>query len=332
MMDEKLESFLLRSGLIQDADTPVVETLPGGVSSDIWVVRTSQRAFCVKRALPTLKTQKAWHAPIERNANEVKWIRTAMTVVPKSVPKILAEDSKFGIFAMEYLDPNTYPIWKAQLLEGVIEPQTAGAVGTLLGQIHANTAHNADIAKSFANDDIFHALRIEPYLLRTAKEWPEIAHKLEEMAINTARTKFTLVHGDISPKNILIGPEGPVLLDAECAWSGDPAFALAFCLNHLVLKSVLIPVYLNLYMESFVNLAAKYLPHVGWEDPEELERRTAKLLPALMLARIDGASPVEYLTDKKEKEFVRELARRGILKPHTKLTDIAQMVQDENTV
>jgi len=313
-------------------DRPDVETLPGGVSSDIWVVRTSEKTFCVKRALPTLKTQKVWNAPVERNTNEVKWIRTAMSIVPKSVPKIIAEDSKLGIFAMEYLDPNTYPIWKAQLLEGVIEPQTAGAVGTLLGQIHANTAHNADIAKSFANDDIFHALRIEPYLLRTAQEWPDIAHKLEEMAINTACTKFTLVHGDISPKNILIGPAGPVLLDAECAWYGDPAFDLAFCLNHLVLKSVLRPVYLNLYMESFANLAAQYLPHVGWEDPEDLERRTAKLLPALMLARIDGASPVEYLTGKKEKEFVRELARRAILKPHRNLTGIIQMVKDESTL
>ncbi len=332
MTDEKLKSFLLSNGLIESADTPEVEILSGGVSSDIWVVRTPKKTFCVKRALPTLKTKKPWHAPIKRNTNEAEWIRTALNIIPTAVPNILAEDKKVGIFAMEYMAPNTYPIWKEQLMEGVVEPHTAGAVGAILGHIHANTSNNAEIEERFASDDIFHALRIEPYFLRTAEEWPDIASRLKELAVNTANTKYTLVHGDVSPKNILVGPSGPVFLDAECAWYGDPAFDLAFCLNHLVLKSVLKPAYLNLYMECFAHLTAKYIPYVRWEDPEELERRSAEILPALMLARIDGTSPVEYLTRKKEKEFVRELARQAILKPHTKLTDIAQMVKDESTV
>ena len=80
-----------------------------------------------------------------------------------------------------------------------------------------------------------------PYLLATARAHPDRAAALESLAETTARTKFTVVHGDVSPKNILIGPRGPVFIDAECAWFGDPAFDLAFCLNHLLLKCLWVP-------------------------------------------------------------------------------------------
>ena len=78
---------------------------------------------------------------------------------------------------------------------------------------------------------------------------------LRALAERTAQTRIALVHGDVSPKNILVGPDAPVLLDAECAWYGDPAFDIAFCLNHLLLKAVLLPHHLDELMQAFEALA-----------------------------------------------------------------------------
>ena len=116
---------------------------------------------------------------------------------------------------------------------------------------------------------------------------------------------MALVHGDVSPKNILVGPDGPVFLDAECAWYGDPAFDLAFCLNHLLLKCVWVPSAKEKLLQCFSVLSSSYLQRFSSGN---LEERTASLLPALLLARVDGKSPVEYL-DEAQRSFVRERAR-----------------------
>ncbi|MCP4384624.1 MAG: phosphotransferase, partial [Hyphomicrobiales bacterium] len=118
-----------------------------------------------------------------------------------------------------------------------------------------------------------------------------------------------LVHGDVSPKNIMIGPGSlPVFLDAECAWYGDPAFDLAFCLNHLLLKSIAVPEALSPLLAAFDGLRAAYMDRIDWEPGEALEARAAALLPGLLLARIDGKSPVEYITTDDDRERVRRVA------------------------
>jgi aminoglycoside phosphotransferase (APT) family kinase protein len=127
---------------------------------------------------------------------------------------------------------------------------------------------------------------------------------MDFLASRTANTRVCLVHGDVSPKNILVAPRGPVFLDAECAWYGDPAFDLAFCLNHLLLKCLWVPQARVRFMDCFDALSEAYLRTVSFEG---VEQRTASLLPALLLARVDGKSPVEYLTAK-DKERVRAVA------------------------
>jgi aminoglycoside phosphotransferase (APT) family kinase protein len=131
-----------------------------------------------------------------------------------------------------------------------------------------------------------------------------------------------LVHGDISPKNILVGPVGPVFLDAECAWFGDPAFDLAFCLNHLHLKCILVPAAFDQLMELHETLSCAYLERVNWEEASAVEHRTAKLLPALLLARVDGTSPVEYIVEDCDKLLVRQIARTLIASPVATLAEI----------
>jgi hypothetical protein len=126
----------------------------------------------------------------------------------------------------------------------------------------------------------------------------------------------------VSPKNILHGPLGPVFLDAECAWFGDPAFDLAFCLNHLLLKGARDGVDRTRYDTAFSALAGAYLAGVDWESAAGLEARAAALLPALFLARIDGKSPVEYLTLESERAAVRRAAAPLIADPPRRLRDV----------
>ena len=329
MSNDPFLTALGRMGLLQPGETPVLTPLTGGMSSDIVRVELKSGPICIKRALPQLKVQAEWRAPVERNQYEIEWMRIAAAVNAQAVPKVLGEDRDSGMFAMEFLDADRYPVWKTQLRDGVISIDTAGEVGRRIAAIHGRTAGHMDVARKFSTDHIFFPIRLEPYLSATAKKHPDCAERLESLVRVTGATKKALVHGDISPKNILAGPNGPVFLDAECAWYGDPAFDLAFCLNHLLLKCVWRPQWQARYLESFDELAGSYLGEVTWEARTDIEARTAHLLPGLLLGRIDGKSPVEYITADAERDRVRRIARELLLHPVESLARVRVAWQRE---
>lgn len=316
---------LRRMGLVGAGERPVLEALPGGVSSDIWRVDLAAGPACIKRALPRLRVSAEWYAPVERNRYELDWMRSASAIVPDAVPEILGADEEHGMFVMRYLDPADYPLWKRQLGEGVADPATAAHVGRRLARIHSATAGDERVASHFDTDETFFAIRLEPYLLAAARAHPHLATRLESLVETTAGEKRALVHGDVSPKNLLIGPRGPVFLDAECAWYGDPAFDLAFCLNHLLLKCLWVPRAHDAFIACFHALAGEHLAGVDWEAAAGFEARTARLLPGLLLARVDGKSPVEYLTDEGDKQKVRRVAARLLDSPVARLEEIASL-------
>ncbi len=317
----RLLEALRRMGLLQTGETPVLTQLTGGVSSLIVRADTVGGPVCIKQALPQLKVAALWEAPVERNRAEVAWMRVASGIVPGAAPAILGEDAQDNAFAMEWLDPAQYPIWKAQLRDGIADTATAEAVGRNLVAIHAATAGDAALARSFAHDAGFHAIRLEPYFVETARKHPDCAAALHQLVATTANTKLALVHGDISPKNILVGHAGPVFLDAECAWYGDPAFDIAFCLNHLLLKSVWRPDTTAGFLACFDSLSAAYLAGVTWEAPVQLEARASMLLAGMLLARIDGKSPVEYITSDSDRERVRRFAIALLLQPARRISE-----------
>ena len=319
----EIVELVKRAGLCAPGETPCARALAGGVSSDIWRVDLARGPVCVKRALPRLRVAQLWEAPVERNRYEYEWFRVAGAAVPAAVPRVLALAD--GAFVMEYLDPKHHPVWKTLLREGRADASFSRRVGQALARIHAATTGTAAL---FPTDSIFHAIRLEPYLLATAARHPDLAASLEALARRTAATRMCLVHGDVSPKNILAGPSGPVFLDAECAWYGDPAFDLAFCLNHLLLKCLWVPAASAGFLKCFEALAAAYLEGVAFEAVEE---RAATLLPALLLARVDGKSPVEYLTQERERAHVRRVARALLASPVSRLHEVAKAWRESST-
>jgi len=307
---------LAAMGLLARDAPATLAPLAGGVSSDILLVTPRDGApFCVKRALGKLNVAAEWIVPVGRNHAEAEWLRTVAAIAPAAVPPVLGEDRDAGLFAMAYLPPDRYPVWKALLRDGAARHEFAETVAATLARIHAATANDAAVAARFANDAIFHAIRLEPYLLATGRAHPDLAAPLAALVERTAGTRRTLVHGDVSPKNILAGPDGPVFLDAECAWYGDPAFDAAFCLNHLLLKGLWKPERAARYLDMFDRFVASYLAGARWEKRTEIEARIASLIPALLLARIDGKSPVEYIADDSPKRIARDFARPLIAAP-----------------
>ncbi len=312
----------MRSGLIAGADSTRFEALIGGVSSDIWKVITPERTFCVKRALSKLRVAAEWTAPVERNRYEVAWSRIAYEVVPGSAPEILCHDDAEMFCAMRYLDSADHRLWKNELRDGRADPAAAAEVGRRLGRIHAATADNPRVAAEFPRHDIFHAIRLEPYLEATAAAHPDLRQALFALSRRTGETRLVMIHGDVSPKNILLGPAGPVFLDAECACIGDPAFDLAFCLNHMLLKCLWNPSAREGFHACFEAMTQAYLAEVNWEPRDAVEQRAASLLPGLFLARVDGKSPVEYIRSDEDRDRVRRCARPLLAAPPSRLADV----------
>lgn len=320
---------LARMRLIGESETPLLTPLTGGISSLIVRATTRGGNLCLKRALPQLKVAVEWKVSVERNAAEVGWMRIASRVAPGSVPEILGEDIRGRAFAMSWLDPARYPVWKAQLLDGIANSATARAVAGIISRVHSECAHDPEIALQFANDDDFRAIRLDPYFGAANAAHPECAAALGELIARTASTKLTLVHGDVSPKNVLVGDDGPLILDAECAWYGDPAFDIAFCLTHLCLKCVWRPETTRNYLACFDAFATESIKRCSWEPQADLEARTCALLAGMLLARIDGKSPVEYISDDAAKDRIRRFARGFLLNQTTHLAAMRASWQAE---
>jgi 5-methylthioribose kinase len=318
----EIAASLTEMELLGQSEAFQATRLSGGVSCDVWRVDLKGGPICVKRALPKLRVEADWRAPLERAGTEVDWYRLVAGIDPRRVPEVLGENRARHVFAMEYLPPESHPLWKTELAAGKADTAFAAHVGEALAHTHTATAGREDIAHDFAHGTQFHALRLEPYLLHTAKKHPDVALRIRTLAQGVADARIALMQGDISPKNILRGPEGPVFLDAETACYGDPAFDLAFCLNHLLLKCVWHREFADAYLECFSALARAYLDGVTWEAPDLIEARTAALLPALLLARIDGKSPVEYIVEERDKMFVRETAKGMLKRNEVRLNDV----------
>ncbi|MFT3977492.1 MAG: aminoglycoside phosphotransferase family protein [Sphingomonas bacterium] len=299
---------LRRAGIAPAGEAVTLTPLSGGVSCDVWLARIGERPpIVVKRALPKLRVAADWRAPVERAENEVRWLRRAHGIDPRLAPLVVAEVPAEHLFALAWLEPEAHPVWRDELIAGRADPAFASGLGRDLARIHTATAGNAEDARAFDSMDLFDALRISPFLRHVAANRPEASARLTAIADDLQGRRTALVHGDVSPKNILCGPQGAVILDAECAVYGDPAFDLAFCATHLLLKTIWLAPHAAALKRSAAAMADTYLAGVAWEPAADLAARAGALVAALLLARVEGKSPAPYLDDA-AKQMVRARA------------------------
>lgn len=322
--NETLDS--IRSlGLIK-SDTPSIQPLTGGVSSDVWLIEDAGRKFVVKRSVPKLRVKADWFSDPARLRYEALYIQTVAGIVPGAVPRLLTIDPDSPFLAMEYLGEE-FCNWKQVMLSGNVQPAYAARAGEILGRIHSATTNDAKVAARFDTMEFFTQLRIDAYLRATAeKQSPEVAAAIRAEADHLSAHQECLVHGDFSPKNMLVSPDRFVVLDCETACFGDPAFDLAFLLNHLFLKalyhSMASPQLVGQLVGSVTTLRIAYT-RAHPEAAQAIENRTARLLPMLLLARVDGKSPVEYLSPHLQ-EKIRLFAPYIIQQPETDLSALIE--------
>jgi aminoglycoside phosphotransferase (APT) family kinase protein len=273
-----------------------VKVLSGGVSGD--VVLTDE-GHVRKQFLPKLKVAMEWLSDPRRVFREIDSLKAWGRIVgPEAVPQVLGVEPDAFAYTMTYAEG---PSWKDQLMAGEVRLSIAHELGRRLGRVHRHP--DAEAARALAGPGYFPELRIEPYYETTAKRHPDLG-------IVANFFPQTLVHGDYSPKNILVHQEGLWVLDHEVAHWGDPAFDLAFMLNHLLIKAFV-------FADGRYRDAARTFLD-AYEPEPALETRTMYHLAVLMLARVDGKSPLAYLDDDQRRRL-RALARQRIQEPAERL-------------
>lgn len=299
-----------------------LEPLQGGVSCDVFRVRLNSGTVCVKQALAKLRVAADWRAPTDRAHVEAEWLREAETAgVP--APRVFYEDRGADFFVMSYFDEATHDVWKSTLSGGQSDPAFAAKVGQVLARMHLTSWRSDRLARAFQNAANFEALRIDPFLLYPARHNADVAGALTHLAERTRSVSEALVHGDFSPKNILKGPDGPVILDAECATYGDPAFDLAFCITHLLLKAAR---WTPAILDDARSLGAAYAQGMA-ERFSDIDSRAVGLIAAIMFARVEGKSPVDYLRPA-DQGRVRQSARHWLASPPASVTALLDDWQD----
>lgn len=310
---------LCRNGHVFDPHARIVP-LNGGVSSEVYLVEDSGRKFVVKRALPKLNVKDDWFADIGRNTTERDYIACVNQMMPGAVPQLYFSCPEEGYFGMEFLDER-FKNWKELLVAGDARVRHAELAGNILGEVHRRTAYDDSLRKQFDTSENFRQLRIEPYLLTTGARHPSLQVFFEAEARRLETTREALVHGDFSPKNILINDDRMVLLDCEVAWYGDPAFDVAFLLNHFFLGSLYHAPKVLEHQDMVDIFWRTYAQHRSSIDANRIEGRLDLLLPMLLLARVDGKSPVEYLSSAKQ-DFVRAFVYKSIKSPASCLASL----------
>ena len=274
---------LRQMDLLASGDLPRVTTLASSTTTRVYRVDLGWGTVCVKRAMLNGPGDVEALA-LERVSAEIAWFKVACDVAPGVAPAVLGSLPGAGVFAMDYLEPDEFPSWQSRIAAGRLEPWAAAELGHLVGRLHAASAHSTVVRERFDARTAFKMLALGPRLRQAASAHPDCGPALARLEESLAATQLALVHGALSPDNLLLGPRGPVLIDADCAHSGDPMFDVATCLGALAARMVGHSQHRAELVSAYDAFYRSYFAHVTWEISEHAEARAAALLPALLLA------------------------------------------------
>jgi aminoglycoside phosphotransferase (APT) family kinase protein len=301
---EEVVKYLKQEGLIKFDDVALVEHLSGGVSCRVWKVTANTNRWVIKQALGKLDVKADWFSDVERIHREHEVMKQLELVIPDSnIPKILHVDYVNHIYLMTCAEEGV-ETWKELLMNGIFNTDTAKSAANILSEIHSQS-HKIDeqVKAGFSDQKYFIQLRIDPFHRYLINKYPELSKDINNLITELTEYKTCLVHGDFSPKNMLVEKSGNVvLIDYEVAHWGNPVFDLAYCLGHLMLKtwhlkkSAEIIELISVFMANYKGQISNLLPHLG----------------LMLLARMDGKSPVNYIQDENLKQIIRTVGMNWI--------------------
>jgi 5-methylthioribose kinase len=290
-----------------------VEALGGGVSNAVLRVEADGRVLVLKQSRPQLRTRDAWFSDIDRVYREQEVMEALQPLLPPGiVPQVLHADRANYVFAMTSA-PADARNWKQQLLRGDVELDLGHLAGVVLGRLHQKTAENRAEYERFRDRNVFVQLRVDPFYRRIQERRPEVAAAVAPLIEQLAESAEALCHADFSPKNILTHGETFTLVDYETAHLGDPTMDLGFFTSHLILKAVHVAGARDWLLELVRMFWRGYGREVKFRPLPELEARGVAHCGVCLLARVDGTSPVDYLTADAERETARRLGRLILL-------------------
>ncbi len=301
-----------------------ISELGGGVSNTVLLVETPESRSILKQALGKLRVKDDWFSDRDRIFRESAAMRWLAPHLPAGcLPEILFEDRENFLFAMTAA-PATAATWKSLLLEGEFDLSVAARIARILAAMVSASWRNPEAERLFGDQTVFDQLRLDPYYRTTALRHPDLRPHFERLMRESAARRVSLVHGDWSPKNFLVSDDAVMAIDFEVTHFGDPAFDSAFLLNHLLLKSF----YRPQWSAELARLALRF-----WEiyraaipsDCDWIESATLAHLGCLLLARIDGKSPAEYITEPVLCDRIRGFARHLILFPPAQIAAVFEI-------
>lgn len=316
--------YLGQRGDVDALDGAEVELLGWGVSNVVLrVKRTAADDIIIKQSRVQLRTRTEWFSRLDRIYREIGMLQTLAPLLPSGViPRVLFEDRENYLFAMEAF-PADHVVWKQALLEGQLDGSVADRLGDYLSAVHSQTAFQPTLQAAWGDLEVFDQLRLDPFYRYLARVRPEAAAPLQRLIAENLSTSCCLVLADFSPKNILLSGERLALVDFETGHYGDPAFDLGFFLSHILLKAVHSAGRSGDFAELTRRFWKRYRAGLAKIEQRvefthaELFRRTQGHLAGCMWARVDGKSPVDYLSREEDRERVRTFARRLFDRPAT---------------
>lgn len=314
-----VSDYLAARGVVPRGVDLTVEELAGGVSGTVLAVHGPGIALVVKQALPRLRVAEEWFAPARRTDTEAAALRLAARLIPGRVPPVVDSDDAEHIVVLRHA-PAGWRNWQAELLDGRAHAASGRWAGETLGRLHAATAGDAEVAAAFGDYEAFEQLRLEPYHGVVMQRLPHLAAALQPLVEQLRDARTCLVHGDYAPKNVLLGPDGAWVLDAEVAHYGHPVFDLAFFLAFPLLTAIQRPALASACSELVQGFTAAYARRAAAIAPPA--RSVAEHTGAMLLARTDGHSPATFLGARAVKR-ARALGQRLLLEPTPDLAAVA---------
>ena len=309
-------------------NNPIIDfkRLEGGVSSDVFKVKTKKKIYCLKRSLPKLRVEKEWFVDTKRIKYEYLWLKHCKKIIPNSIPNVYKFNNKKNYLILEYLNENKYKNLKTEFLRKKINLKIITKISKDLFKIHKNSTGKNIKERFFNNSKNFYDLRLDAYFREVARVYPELNKKITKIIDNYKINSSTLIHGDFSPKNMLVYNKTIKYIDAETCNYGDPAFDLVFFANHLLIKSIHMPEKKNHFINSYKIFFDTYLNSLELSKRSIFLKRCIEMAPMMLLARIDGKSPVEYIA-KKQKNKIRLLAFELIENSPKSLDELIKIIR-----